>query len=323
MATRIKLRRGTALQWTSANPVLSLGEFGYESDTTRFKIGDGNTPWNSLAYNEQIITLAGDVSGSGNGLIQVTVHDDSHNHTTATLPNFTEDVQDVVGGMVSGNVENGIAVTYDDTNGKLDFNVNDPIITITGTVAGSATITNLSDTTINVLVQPDSVTLGTHTVGDYIETMTGTENQVIVTGLGTEGRDVTLSLPQNIHSGATPEFVGIKMPHALTATSNATILLNNTPLTIDSFDADEYTTVDYTVQVSQGTKKTSFKMLVTWDGTDIHLNEYSIIDGSAGAANATVDAILDTGNIVKIQASSSDAATTSVAIKSAIVRVAA
>lgn len=64
MATRIKLRRGTTLQWASANPVLSLGEFGYESDTTRFKIGDGTTAWNSLSYNEQIITLTGDATGS-------------------------------------------------------------------------------------------------------------------------------------------------------------------------------------------------------------------------------------------------------------------
>jgi hypothetical protein len=35
----------------------------------------------------------------------------------------TEDVQDIVGGMVSGNSETGISVTYDDTNGKLDFTV--------------------------------------------------------------------------------------------------------------------------------------------------------------------------------------------------------
>ena len=50
MATKIQLRRDTAADWTSANPTLAAGEFGYESDTTRFKIGDGATAWNSLAY---------------------------------------------------------------------------------------------------------------------------------------------------------------------------------------------------------------------------------------------------------------------------------
>ena len=66
MATRIKLRRGTAVQWASANPTLSLGEFGFEYNTQRFKIGDGINDWNTLSYNEQIITLAGDAIGSGN-----------------------------------------------------------------------------------------------------------------------------------------------------------------------------------------------------------------------------------------------------------------
>ena len=50
MATKIQLRRDTASDWTSANPTLAAGEFGYESDTTKFKIGDGSTAWNSLAY---------------------------------------------------------------------------------------------------------------------------------------------------------------------------------------------------------------------------------------------------------------------------------
>ena len=34
---------------------------------------------------------------------------------------LTEAIQDVVGGMVASNTETNIAVTYDDTNGKLDF----------------------------------------------------------------------------------------------------------------------------------------------------------------------------------------------------------
>lgn len=50
MTTQIKLRRDTAANWTSANPVLALGEFGFETDTKRFKLGDGSTAYNSLAY---------------------------------------------------------------------------------------------------------------------------------------------------------------------------------------------------------------------------------------------------------------------------------
>ncbi len=46
--SRIQMRRGTAQQWTEANPVLSVGEPGYETDTTVLRIGDGVTAWLSL-----------------------------------------------------------------------------------------------------------------------------------------------------------------------------------------------------------------------------------------------------------------------------------
>lgn len=50
MAIQIQLRRGTAAEWTSANPILAEGEIGLELDTDTFKIGNGLTNWNSLAY---------------------------------------------------------------------------------------------------------------------------------------------------------------------------------------------------------------------------------------------------------------------------------
>ena len=43
-------RKDTAAGWTAANPILLLGEIGYETDTKKFKIGDGATNWNSLDY---------------------------------------------------------------------------------------------------------------------------------------------------------------------------------------------------------------------------------------------------------------------------------
>lgn len=51
MPQQIQLRRGTAAQWTSANPTLAAGELGAETDTGKYKLGDGATAWNSLAYS--------------------------------------------------------------------------------------------------------------------------------------------------------------------------------------------------------------------------------------------------------------------------------
>jgi hypothetical protein len=60
VVTQIQTRRGTAAQWTSANPTLAAGEWGYETDTGKIKIGNGSTAWNSLGY-----TGAGDVTLTG------------------------------------------------------------------------------------------------------------------------------------------------------------------------------------------------------------------------------------------------------------------
>jgi hypothetical protein len=50
MATRMQQRRGTAAQWTAANPTLAAGEIGFETDTNKFKVGNGSSAWTSLAY---------------------------------------------------------------------------------------------------------------------------------------------------------------------------------------------------------------------------------------------------------------------------------
>ncbi len=49
--TRIQLRRGTADALAAVNEILLAGEIGIETDTGRFKFGDGVTAWNSLAYS--------------------------------------------------------------------------------------------------------------------------------------------------------------------------------------------------------------------------------------------------------------------------------
>jgi hypothetical protein len=50
MATRMQQRRGTAAQWTAANPILAAGEIGFETDTNKFKMGNGSSTWGNLQY---------------------------------------------------------------------------------------------------------------------------------------------------------------------------------------------------------------------------------------------------------------------------------
>jgi hypothetical protein len=48
--TKIQIRRGNAASWTSTNPTLSAGEIGLETDTGKYKIGDGSNTWTALSY---------------------------------------------------------------------------------------------------------------------------------------------------------------------------------------------------------------------------------------------------------------------------------
>jgi hypothetical protein len=50
MAQTIQFRRDTAANWILANPTLSLGEPGFETDTRKIKIGDGTSTWTNLQY---------------------------------------------------------------------------------------------------------------------------------------------------------------------------------------------------------------------------------------------------------------------------------
>jgi hypothetical protein len=46
----IQLRRDTAGNWTTNNPILASGELGIETDTGKFKLGNGTNSWSVLQY---------------------------------------------------------------------------------------------------------------------------------------------------------------------------------------------------------------------------------------------------------------------------------
>lgn len=56
MAIRIQLRRDTAANWTSSNPVLRAGELGIETDTLKFKIGNGSSTWTQITNYANVTT---------------------------------------------------------------------------------------------------------------------------------------------------------------------------------------------------------------------------------------------------------------------------
>ena len=78
LKTRILLRNDTATAWSTANPVLMKGEIGIETDTNKFKIGDGLKAWSALSYVGTQVEVTGEgevitgASVSANGTLTLT-----------------------------------------------------------------------------------------------------------------------------------------------------------------------------------------------------------------------------------------------------------
>jgi hypothetical protein len=189
-----------------------------------------------------------------------------------------------------------------------DFN-----LVFTGDVTGSATVSNLGSASISLTVAADSVALGADTTGDYVAGIYGTADQIIVSGSG-ESASVTLSLPQSIGTSSTPTFAGVNLANAAVTSSSATVSSNDTPTTIDSFTVSTFTTAEYIIQAIQGSKMTSTKILVMWDGTNAYVSEFAIVDSSAGAANVDFSASESSGTL-SLTAESPDASSTNIVIK--------
>lgn len=172
MAARIKLRRDTASNWTSANPVLASGEIGIETDTNKIKIGDGITAWSSLSYFADAASLSSDIVDALNGA----------NSPTGANPFAT--IADVGGG---GDVT------------KVGVPVNNQVCIWTGdgTVEGDSNLTfdTTTDTLSTVLIAATTVTaalVGNSSTATALQTarniqgvsFNGTANIDVINGTG-------------------------------------------------------------------------------------------------------------------------------------------
>ena len=73
-ATIIQIRRDTAANWITANPILAQGEMGFELVTGKLKFGDGVTDWNGLAYSSG----AGGAGATYTGIYPIVVAADAN-----------------------------------------------------------------------------------------------------------------------------------------------------------------------------------------------------------------------------------------------------
>ncbi len=189
------------------------------SGETTISLDDTAVTTGSYGSSTEIPTFTVDAQGRLTAAGSTTISTDlavSADSGSDTISLLSETLTISGGEGIDTSVESGtITISGEDASGTnkgiasfntTDFSVSnghvslakDPVITLSGDVAGSATMTNLGDVTITTTVQPNSVALGTDTTGSYIATISGTANEVTVTGSGSESAAVTIGLPDDV-----------------------------------------------------------------------------------------------------------------------------
>ena len=140
-----------------------------------------------------------------------------------------ENVEDFVGGMLDG-TETGISVSYDDTDGNLDFVVADSDFALTGDVTGTATQTAKGNVSITTTIAANSVALGTDTTGNYIAAVSAGTG-VGVSGSG-EGATSTISIGQAVGTSDNVQFGNLVLSGDLTV-NGSTVTNSSTNTTIE------------------------------------------------------------------------------------------
>jgi hypothetical protein len=267
MATRMQQRRGTASQWTTANPVLNAGEFGWESDSNKFKIGDGTNHWNDLDYFADInstinpsfgtnIVFEGATSDSYETTLQVT---DPTADRTITLPNASGTVvlSDGSGNVtVSGNLNvQGTTTTVDSTT----INVVNSF-TFEGSTADSyetvlqvqdptqdRTIT-LPDSTGTVILDASTQTLTNKTLAlsaNYVSGTVGEFNNAVTDGnfASLEGIETLTNKTLLAPSLENPSVFGLNITNDTIVFEGATPNAHETTLLVSDPTADRTITI--------------------------------------------------------------------------------
>ena len=317
-------RRGTASQWTSANPVLNAGELGWESDTNKFKIGDGTNHWADLDYfadtNSTVvptfgtsIVFEGATADSYETTLQVT---DPTADRTITFPDATgtvaltsnipsaytdENAQDAIGNAL------GSGLSYNDSSGAISVD--------TSTI--QARVADVSDTEIGYL---NGVTSAIQTqIDSKLSLSGGTMTGAIamgtskITGLGT---------PTDATDAATKSYVdavteGLHIHEAVIAATTANVTLSSALENGDTLDGITLATGNrilvknqstasengiYVVQASgQPTRATDFDTASEVDSGDFVFVYSGTVNGATGWVQTNKPATIGTDAIAFTQ----------------------
>jgi len=202
MATRMQQRRGTAAQWISTNsgngPILEAGEIGFESDTGKFKIGDGTNHWLQLPYFADVDTLGVALDGDFVELVDI--------GAASGVAGLDASKNLLVPGasiIVEGATNNEFETTLTVTDPTADRTITFP--NATGTVVLDTTVDEMAQDAVNTAIVAGTGLDKTYNDGD--NTITLDIDSTVTTNSGSQTlTNKTIALGNNTVSGTTAEF---------------------------------------------------------------------------------------------------------------------
>lgn len=220
-------RRGTAAQWISLNegdgPILNVGEIGFETDTGKFKIGDGQNPWVDLDYfldESEIQNITGDyvLTSTLGQLNGVATLDGSGKLTSSQIPNIDELSQEAVNSaLVAGT---GLDKTYNDNANTITIDIDSTVTTNDGsqtltnkTISGTSnSLSNIPNNALDydsITINGEVVALGGSTTIDALPSQTGQNGKYLTTdGADASWSTIDLSSKQDVVAGVSDSEIG-------------------------------------------------------------------------------------------------------------------
>jgi hypothetical protein len=275
-------------------------------ETLTFAAGEGI---DTTVSNNQILIAAELATETNAGV--ATFDGTDFTVTSGDVTINEERIQDIAGAMVSGNAEAGISVVYDDTNGKLDFDVADFTITLAGDLTGNVTVTDLGNATLTATVAANSVELGADTTGNYVEDVTAGAG-LTKTSSASEGQTVDLAVGAGTGITVNADDVELKNAAGLT---NATVT---------AWDDSNGQLTDAPITYSGTTVTTGGDLVTTGDvtvgGNDIKSNGGTTVFTLSGA-NATAAGNIVINGDLTVSGSTTTVSTTNVVVDDAVMEL--